>query len=265
MIWGVSPLTDWNAELYMKFQEHRTQPAIDLAKRIPLQNPQHVLDVGCGPGNSTNVLKHAFPNAQIWGIDNSESMLQKAKETYPDLQFARMDIARETLPSEYYNIIYSNACLQWVPEHERVIPTLFSGLKKGGILAVQIPMNAQEPLYQIADAAIKENLWRLTAPISETNSVLPSDAYFDILASLTDDFDIWESVYFHRMPSVDAMVDWIKGTRLRPYLNAMQKADAEELLQIIIEKAAEAYKPQHNGEIIFRFRRFFFTATKKFP
>ena len=96
----------------------------------------------------------------------------------------------------------------------------------------------------------------------EPNATLVCEEYFDILSSLTDDFDIWETVYYHNIPSVDAMVEWIKGTRLRPYLDVLSSNDAEELINEITEKASKAYEQQKNGEIIFRFRRFFFTATR---
>lgn len=255
-------MSGWNPEQYLKFRNQRTQPAIDLAKRIRIDNPRTILDVGCGPGNSTKVLKDTFPKAYILGIDSSEDMVKKARETYPDIDFRVMDITEENQNLKNIDIIFSNACLQWIPDHKELIPMLFGRLSKGGVLAVQIPMNFQERLFTIMSETVNEDRWGFSSMPAEPDATLKCEEYFDILSSLTDDFDIWETVYYHNMPSVDAMVEWIKGTRLRPYLDVLSSNDAEELINEITEKASKAYEQQKNGEIIFRFRRFFFTATR---
>lgn len=255
-------MSEWNSEQYLKYKNQRTQPAIDLAKRIVINNPQTILDIGCGPGNSTEVLKYIYPKAHILGIDNSENMIKKAKETYSDIEFRVMDITDRTQKLENIDIIFSNACLQWIPNHKEFIPMIFSKLSKGGVLAVQIPMNFQEKLFTIMDETVNEDKWGFSSMMAEPNTTLKCEEYFDILSSLTDKFDIWETVYYHNMSSVTAMVEWIKGTRLRPYLNALNKIDADKLVNEITEKASSIYTKQKNGEIIFRFRRFFFTATR---
>lgn len=255
-------MSEWNSEQYLKFQNQRTQPAIDLAKRIEINNPKNILDVGCGPGNSTKVLKNVFPNAHILGIDSSENMIRKAREVYSDIAFKVMDITSENQDLENFDIIFSNACLQWIPNHRDFIPRLFSKLSKGGVLAVQIPMNFQEKLFTIMNETINEDKWDFSSMSVEPNETLKQEEYFDILSSLTDHFDIWETVYYHNMPSIDAMVEWIKGTRLRPYLDALNRNDAEKFINEITEKASRAYNRQENGEFIFKFRRFFFLAAR---
>ena len=255
-------MSEWNSEQYLKFQNQRTQPAIDLAKRIEINNPKNILDVGCGPGNSTKVLKNVFPNAHILGIDSSENMIRKAREVYSDIAFKVMDITSENQDLENFDIIFSNACLQWIPNHRDFIPRLFSKLSKGGVLAVQIPMNFQEKLFTIMNETINEDKWDFSSMSVEPNETLKQEEYFDILSSLTDHFDIWETVYYHNMPSIDAMVEWIKGTRLRPYLDALNRNDAEKFINEITEKASRAYNRQENGEFIFKFRRFFFLAVR---
>lgn len=255
-------MSEWNSEQYLKFQNQRTQPAIDLAKRIEINNPKNILDVGCGPGNSTKVLKNVFPNAHILGIDSSENMIKKAREVYSDIAFKVMDITSENQDLENFDIIFSNACLQWIPNHRDFIPRLFSKLSKGGVLAVQIPMNFQEKLFTIMNETINEDKWDFSSMSIEPNETLKQEEYFDILSSLTDHFDIWETVYYHNMPSIDAMVEWIKGTRLRPYLDALNGNDAEKFINEITEKASRAYNRQENGEFIFKFRRFFFLAVR---
>lgn len=256
-------MSQWNSEQYLKFKSQRTQPAFDLAKRIAADNPKTVLDIGCGPGNSTAVLKERFPNADILGVDNSENMIEKAKESYPELNFRICDVTSELDKLDMYDVIFSNACLQWIPDHRKFIPAVFDKLNKNGTLAAQIPMNGQETLFKIMNEVISESQWGLSLVDTETNGTLLPEEYFDILSSCTDNFDIWETVYYHNMPSIEAMVEWIKGTRLRPYLNALDKEKADSLEKEIAKRAAEAYSVQRNGEIIFKFRRFFFIAVKR--
>ena len=152
-------MSEWNSEQYLKFKNQRTQPAIDLVKRIEINNPQKILDIGCGPGNSTNVLKNEFPKAHILGIDSSENMIKKARETYSDIEFKVMDITDENQDIENIDIIFSNACFQWIPNHKEFIPMIFSKLNKGGVLAVQIPMNFQEKLFMIINETVNDDKW----------------------------------------------------------------------------------------------------------
>lgn len=255
-------MSQWDSGQYLKFKAQRTQPAIDLAKRIVFNQPKNILDIGCGPGNSTFVLRNAFPEAHILGVDNSKNMIKKAKESYPHMDFCVCDVTKEADKLDGYDIIFSNACLQWIPNHKEFIPMLFGKLNKNGVLAVQIPMNGEEPLFKIMNEVISEPKWGFSNMNIETNETLLPEEYFDILSSCTDTFDIWETVYYHNMPSVEAMVEWIKGTRLRPYLNALDKEKAEMPEKEIAERAKEVYRARENGEIIFRFRRFFFTGVK---
>ena len=256
-------MSEWSSEQYLKFKNQRTQPAIDLAKRIADKNPRTVLDVGCGPGNSTAVLKNTFPAARIVGIDNSAEMIEKARASCADIEFKLCDISVDMENLESCDVIFSNACLQWVPNHKELIPSLFGKLNDGGVLAVQIPMNYKEPLFVVENEVLSELRWGFAGKEIRTIATLPPEEYFDILASCTNDFDIWETVYYHRMPSVEAMVEWIKGTNLRPYLSVLDEKKAKELEAEINVRAAEVYAKQENGEYIFRFRRFFFVAQKQ--
>ncbi len=255
-------MSEWNAEQYLKFKNQRTQPAVDLAQRVVSYKPDSILDVGCGPGNSTFVLNNTFPDAKILGIDNSEAMIKKASQTYPDIDFKLCDVTSEIDKLDNYDVIFSNAYLQWIPDHEKFIPELMNKLNPGGVLAVQIPMNGQETLFRIIGEVVRDAKWGFSKSNMETNETLQPEEYFDILSSCSSSFDIWETVYYHNMPNVQAMVEWVKGTRLRPYLNALDNDAAGELEKEITDLAAKAYHTQKNGEIIFKFRRFFFTAVK---
>jgi trans-aconitate 2-methyltransferase len=251
----------WDSEQYLKFKKQRTQPAIDLAKRISNRNPFNILDIGCGPGNSTAILRDFFPTAKILGVDSSEEMIKKARESNSNINFKLCDVLSELDSLDKYDIIFSNACLQWIPNHKSFIPKLFDKLNTNGILAVQIPMNSQEPLFKIMDNVVKNPKWNFSDK-TEINETLSPSQYFDILSLCSTSFDIWETVYYHNMTSIQNMIEWIKGTRLRPYLDLLDNTDAKKLEKEITDQISSVYKKQINGEIIFKFRRFFFIATK---
>lgn len=256
-------MTDWSANQYTKFIKERTQPAIDLANKITLSNPRKIIDIGCGPGNSTRVLADKFNDAYIVGADNSQNMLDKAKSLNPDLNFMLFDASRDfTDIKERFDVVFSNACIQWIPTHRELIKNMMGILNDGGMLAVQTPMNYQEPIHLIIGELIKSRKWKNKFANPRLFHNLTQGEYFDLLSEVTDDFSIWETVYCHRMPSHESIIEWYKGTGLRPYLNELSEHDAEEFEREVYNEVVKAYPIQSNGEIIFRFPRFFFTATK---
>lgn len=253
-------MSEWNAGQYLRFKNERTQPARDLAARVASLAPKTVVDLGCGPGNSSKVLFDTFPSARIVGVDSSPDMLRKARSAYPDIEFLQGDVSRmEGLDA--FDLVFSNACLQWVPDHEHLFSALYRQLHEGAALAVQMPMNEEEPFYRIVDTLVKEDRWQYQDEV-ERGGVLSVGDYFDLFSSLTDDFQIWQTVYLHRMPSLEAMLEWVKGTRLRPYLNALDEHQQKELEEVILQEARKVYRPRKNGEYLFRFRRFFCVVRK---
>ncbi len=257
-------MAQWNSQQYLKFEKERTQPAIDLAARIPLEHPQAVLDIGCGPGNSTHVLAQRFPEANILGVDQSLPMLEQAARQYPDLSFRQLD-AHTELPTlgQRFDVVFSNACIQWVPDHPRLLREMMALLRPGGVLAVQVPMNQREPIHQIIAQTVAGAAWKDKFPHPRIFYTLTQEEYFDRLAELTPDFTVWETIYGHRMPSHDSIMEWYKGTGLRPYLADLSEQDAARFEREIAEQVALAYPLQANGEILFRFPRFFFLAVKQ--
>lgn len=246
---------NWSSDQYLKFKAQRTQPAIDLAKRIEDRNPRTVLDIGCGPGNSTAVLKAVFPDARILGIDTSQDMIDKAKRAYPDIDFDLGD-AREI--ADEYDLLFSNACLQWIPNHKELIPYLISKLNDGGALAVQIPMNGEEPLFRIIKDVVSE--FKLSS-VSRQWTLNP-DEYYEILSGCSDNFKIWETVYYHDLPNHEALLEWVKGTHIRPYLALLSEDDGLEFENEILKRVRKTYPVMSDGKVVLRFRRFFFTAEK---
>ena len=252
-------MADWNPQQYLKFQKQRTQPSRDLAARVADRNPRTVADIGCGPGNSTAVLREVFPQAEIVGLDNSPDMIEKARREHPDLVFRQGD-ARQLEGT--WDLLFSNACLQWIPNHDTLIPSLMDKLNNGGVLAVQIPMNGEEPLSQLIKEIADEPQWGLrNIPMPPNETLTPSE-YYDILSGCSSAFDSWEIKYYHPLADHKALVDWVKGTRLRPYLDFLGDKRGAEFEKEIVNRSKRAYPLTKNGKVVLGFRRFFFVAEK---
>lgn len=252
-------MSDWNPEKYLLFKKQRTQPAIDLANRVRDCGAKTIVDIGCGPGNSTAVLKDVFPHANILGIDNSASMISKAKEKYSSLAFSVC--SAEDLTGAY-DLLFSNACLQWIPNHEVLIPQLMRKLTGNGVLAVQMPMNLNEPLFRIIKEVAADSKWNFENVYFEKNDTLSPQEYFDLLSSCSSNFELWETVYYHAMPSHEHLIEWVRSTRLRPYLDVLDEKQKTEFENEILTRTRSAYPFTASGEVVLKFRRFFFAANK---
>ena len=256
-------MADWNSEQYLRFKAQRTQPSVDLAARIAAKDPREIIDIGCGPGNSTKVLKDHFPNAHIIGADNSENMLDSARNNVPECEFIKLDAGGELKEfTGKFDVVFSNACLQWIPNHRQLIPNLFSMLKSKGVLAVQIPVQFEEPIHKIIASTVSSDKWRGKFTNPRIFYTLSDEEYFDILSELTDDFEMWRTVYFHRMAGVESIIEWYRSTGLKPYLEELTEAESKGFLDEIRAALEKEYAKQKNGEVIFRFPRLFFMAKK---
>jgi trans-aconitate 2-methyltransferase len=257
-------MADWNSKQYLKFKNERTQPAIDLVSRISLENPCKIVDIGCGPGNSTQVLAARFPNAKILGIDSSENMISAAKKQCPGLEFRVCDAAKDLAELENdFDLVFSNACIQWIENHNRLLPSMMGLLKSGGVLAVQTPMNYEEPIHKLIQKVIAFPKWKPFFPASRIFFNLTQEEYFDLFSEISTEFSMWQTTYFHTMKSHQDILEWYRSTGLKPYLDLLP--DEEKILfeQDIMEEIQRGYPLQKNGngKIIFRFPRFFFVAT----
>jgi trans-aconitate 2-methyltransferase len=254
---------EWNPQQYLKFRNERTQPSIDLALRISLLNPETIIDIGCGPGNSTQVLHNRWPLADIIGIDNSKKMIEKAGADYPDQKWEIMD-AMNLNPNQIYDIVFSNATLQWIPGHETLIPRLFSLVKQNGVLAVQMPANNEAPFYRIMIETGKSDKWsRFTTGSEEQLTFHPPEYYYNILSSLTRSIDLWVTTYYHIMQSHRDITEWHKSTGMKPYLESLpDDRHRAEFEAEIINKCEEAYPVQKDGKVLYLFKRVFFIAGK---
>lgn len=256
-------MPNWDPDKYLKYKEERTMPCRDLAAKIECVSPKSVLDVGCGPGNSTFVLKGRFPSAQIVGIDNSPEMIKKARQTYPDMDFKQFDAAENLKPLGRFDVVFSNACLQWIPDNKTALINMFSALNPGGCLAVQVPMIYKEPIHLILSRLIKTDKWRRDfADFKEPFCKRLPEEYFDILSCLTEDFTMWQTVYMHRMNSYKEILDWYSGAGMRPYLQQLDEKDTADFMADALAGIKTEYEMRRNAQIIFRFPRLFFIATK---
>ena len=252
-------MSDWNAEQYGKFERERTLPSVDLVRAISVENVESVLDVG----NSTQILKNHFPNAKITGCDNSENMLSAARKNHPDLHFIKLDASEELCSfTGQFDIVFSNACIQWISCHERLLKNLMNLVKENGVLAVQVPAQSKLPLRKIVEKVAAGEKWSEKITVSAKSNLLSEEAYFDLLSELSSDFRMWETTYFHAMPSHRAIVEWYKGTGLRPYLETLSDSEKSAFEDDVLREVEQAYPVQKNGEIIFRFPRLFFVARK---
>lgn len=256
-------MSDWSAAQYSKFKQERTIPAMDLVHSIKCKNAKSVLDLGCGIGNSTAVLAKEFPGAEITGADNSDDMLAAARKENPSIEFIKLDAEKELDSiNKHYDIVFSNACIQWIPNHHKLLKSLFSLLNEDGILAVQIPQQSKHPVHHIIKSLSESKKWKNKLHVQRMYNNLSENEYYDVLSELTDDFRIWETTYFHSMPSYESIIEWYKGTGLRPYLEQLSVDDQKAYLDDVMQCLKDTYPIQKNGEIIFRFPRLFFIARK---
>jgi trans-aconitate 2-methyltransferase len=254
-------MPSWNPEQYLKFSDERTQPCRDLVARISLSEPRLVVDLGCGPGNSTAVLAAKWPNAYIIGVDNSAEMIRAARAKFPNLSWQESDLTAWD-SGEPADLLFSNAALQWAPDHQRVIPRLFSQTAAGGALAWQVPANLDAPAQRLMRDMAGSSTWRdrFTRQPRDwfTNS---SDFYYDLLASRATRVEIWRTEYYHILDNTAAIVEWYKGTGLRPFLDVLQsQSEQAEFLEAYLREIERAYPRQPDGRILFPFLRQFLIA-----
>jgi trans-aconitate 2-methyltransferase len=253
----------WDPSLYRRFEDERTRPAGDLLARVLLSEAVHVVDLGCGPGNSTELLCERFPAARVTGTDTSEAMLESARKRLPQCHFELGDVA-SWQPLHAPDLIFANAVLQWVPEHDRLFPRLFSALAAGGVLAVQMPDNLNEPTHRLMREVASVGPWasvlgdaaRARAPIA------PADRYYDLLASQAQTVDIWRTTYHHVVASAADIVDWLRATGLRPFIDPLSHEQRVAFLAEYERRIAEAYPTRADGKRLLAFPRLFIVARR---
>jgi trans-aconitate 2-methyltransferase len=256
-------VSDWNARQYLRFEDERTLPSRDLLAQVPLAGARRAVDLGCGPGNSTELIIARFPRAEVIGIDNSPEMLRQARERLPACTFIEADLATWK-PMASVDLLFGNAVFQWVPDHPAVLRRLLHALPPGGVLAVQMPDNTREPALALMQEVAEKGPWAGKPGLAEaTRNDLPApEAYYDLLKPVCSRIEIWHTVYNHVMAGPQGVVEWFKGSALRPFLSALDARMGEDFVAAYTARIAEHYKLRFDGQVLLRFPRFFLVATR---
>ncbi|WP_117190594.1 trans-aconitate 2-methyltransferase [Rhizobium terrae] len=253
----------WSAEQYVKFEDERTRPARDLIAQVPLASAIRAYDLGCGPGNSTELLVERFGEGSVIGLDSDDNMLTAAAKRLPGTQFIKANLDT-WVPEEPADLLYANAVFQWVPDHVSVLARLMDHLEPGGVLAVQMPDNLSEPSHTLMEETGAAGPWapafaggRVRRPLLPAPSV-----YFDRLMPKSVRVEVWHTVYYHPLADAPAIAEWVKATGLRPYLDAAGSKYAEAFTADYTARLAHAYPPMADGRVLLRFPRLFVVAVK---
>jgi trans-aconitate 2-methyltransferase len=255
---------DWDPDHYLQFKNERTQPSIDLVNRINVEySPKHIVDIGCGPGNSSQVLLQRWPKAKLVGVDNSPAMIEKAKKDYPEQEWILADALGFEADIKF-DVVFSNATIQWIPNHENLFEKLGRLLSENGVLAIQLPKFHDMALGQIIHSVSQKNRWKKeTAGCLELFTCHDFHYYYDLLADKMKLIDMWETDYIHVMPSHLSIIDWIKSTGMKPYLDRINdENDKKYFEEQVLNEIKKCYPKQKNGYVLFPFRRLFFIGYK---
>ncbi len=255
-------MADWNAVQYMKFESERTQPSVDLLNRLTDLAPKRILDLGCGPGNSSHALAGKFPAADIIGIDSSEDMLIKAKAAYPQFSFVSCHVPDGLYRIDgTFDLVFSNACIHWIPDQRQLIRSVFEKLSPGGVFAVQLPMTEKALFYRLLYQFIASGRWKKLNGIRNFHNLSPKE-YDALLSEFSASLSMWETIYYHTVPSPSAVLEWYMGSGLRPYLSALPDEERPLFLHDLEALIAGHYPVKPSGSVILKMPRLFFIARK---
>ncbi len=252
----------WDPSQYLRFGDERLRPALDLLSRVQLTAPTIIYDLGCGAGTSTVVLKERWPEAEVTGIDSSASMLDRARALDVEITWREDDLTTWE-PDAPCDLLFSNAVFHWLDDHEALFQRLVSGLGPGGVLAVQMPGNYSAPTHTAIAETVQEGPWReCLEPHLREWPVHDLSGYYDLLTSHTTSVDLWETTYAHVLEGDHPVVEWLKGSALRPLLDLLDEAEEQAFLKAYGARAGQAYPRRQDGKTVMPFKRLFFVAVR---
>ena len=252
----------WDPAQYQKFAAPRFRPAMDLLARVGIEAPKTVYDLGCGAGNVTRLLAQRWPDARVVGVDDSAEMLAQAAKEAPGIVWQCQSVASWT-PEQAADLIYSNAALHWLPDHQALFRRLMGCLTPGGVLAVQMPRNFSEPSHALIRETVAGGPWRdRLAPLVQPSPVAAPEYYYDLLAPLAAELDMWETQYQHVLDGEDPVKEWTKGTWLKQFLDALDEGDRPAFEADYAVRLRKAYPRRADGKTVFPFRRLFIVARR---
>lgn len=253
----------WNPDVYMKFGDLRTRPALELASRCGPVGDGLIYDLGCGPGNSTQILASLNPEARLVGVDNSTAMLERAKEEGPEAALWSLGDLTDWKADEPADLLFSNAAYQWLDNHERLLPSLIEQLKPGGKLAIQMPQNFSAPSHVLMrQIASKGPFAAKLTPVLRHDPVGTPQDYYDLFSARASSIDIWETEYAQILEGDDPVFNWVSGTALRPLMAALEEVEQARFAEDYKEALTKAYPRRSDGKTLFPFKRIFMVVKK---
>jgi trans-aconitate 2-methyltransferase len=249
----------WDPARYLTFADERGRPFLDLLARVGAESPATVVDLGCGPGNLTVLLRERWPEAEVAGLDSSPEMIAEARALDPTIAFDVADLRTWAAAADPVDVIVSNATLQWVPGHLDLLPGLVGRVAPGGWLAFQVPGNFAEPSHVIrAELAAEPPYADHTRDVAVPSSHDPA-VYLEVLSELGCDVDVWETTYLHVLTGPDPVFTWVTGTGARPTLQALP-GDLRAGFEEEFRRRLRAAYPERDGRVVLPFRRIFAVA-----
>ena len=252
----------WDPAQYLVFGDHRLRPAIDLLQRVTLDAPARIVDLGCGPGNVTKVIRQRWPAAQILGVDSSPEMLARARTADPKTEWQQADLAGWA-PDAPVDLLYSNATLHWLPNHDALMPKLAGQVAPGGMLAIQMPRNFSEPSHTSIYETVRDGAWRARLePLIRVEPTKSADYYWSVLHPHVASLDVWETTYLQALKGDNPVAEFVKGSWLGPFLAALEGAERAAFEAAYRARVLRAYPPRPDGSTLFPFRRLFIVARR---
>lgn len=256
--------TTWDPAQYERYKAWRDRPALDLMVQIPAElDPREIWDLGCGTGEHAALLRRRHPGAVVHGLDSSPDMLARARARPDDIDWVEQGIA-DWSPATAPDLIFSNAALHWLPDHAALFPRLAESLAPGGVLAVQMPNSFTAAWHVLMRETAADGPWAADlAGVEGTRPLAAPEDYYAWLSPLCDSVDIWTTTYLHALTGEDPVVDWMLGTGLRPYVEALSSdADRSLFLDAYRARLAPVFPRRADGTTLLPFPRVFLVARR---